>query len=90
MPYLEEYDPLPRNTLTVFDRHGKVVLTYSKVHTCDFEAERNLTPGNDFMCLDLNTATGNVKLGAMICYDREFPESARILMLKGAEVILVP
>jgi predicted amidohydrolase len=26
----------------------------------------------------------------MICYDREFPESARILMLKGAEIILVP
>jgi len=31
-----------------------------------------------------------VKIGAMICYDREFPESARILMLKGAEIILVP
>ncbi|MFT8344266.1 carbon-nitrogen hydrolase family protein [Clostridium beijerinckii] len=29
-------------------------------------------------------------MGAMICYDREFPESARILMLKGAEIILVP
>jgi predicted amidohydrolase len=26
----------------------------------------------------------------MICYDREFPESARVLMLKGAEIILVP
>jgi predicted amidohydrolase len=26
----------------------------------------------------------------MICFDREFPESARILMLKGAEVILTP
>lgn len=26
----------------------------------------------------------------MICYDREFPESARILMPKGAELILVP
>ena len=26
----------------------------------------------------------------MICYDREFPESARLLMLKGAEVVLVP
>lgn len=26
----------------------------------------------------------------MICYDREFPESARVLMLKGAELILVP
>ena len=31
-----------------------------------------------------------VRIGAMICYDREFPESARILMLQGAEVILVP
>ena len=28
--------------------------------------------------------------GSMICYDREFPESARILMLKGAELILTP
>lgn len=26
----------------------------------------------------------------MICYDREYPESARILMLKGAGVILIP
>jgi predicted amidohydrolase len=26
----------------------------------------------------------------MICFDREFPESARILMLKGAELILTP
>ena len=33
---------------------------------------------------------GGVKLGIMICYDREYPESARILMLKGAEIILVP
>ena len=31
-----------------------------------------------------------VQVGAMICFDREFPESARILMLKGAELILVP
>lgn len=39
---------------------------------------------------DLDTAGGIVKVGAMICYDREFPESARILMLKRAEIILVP
>ncbi len=32
----------------------------------------------------------SVKIGMMICYDREFPESARILMLKGAEIILTP
>ena len=39
---------------------------------------------------ELDTACGPVKVGAMICYDREFPESARILMLQGAELILVP
>lgn len=88
--YLERYTPSPRNTVTVIDRFGYCVLTYAKVHTCDFDAERNLTPGDDFYVVDLNTANGNIKIGAMICYDREFPESARILMLKGAEVILVP
>lgn len=88
--FLEKYDPLPRNTVCLFDRHGNCVLTYAKVHTCDFGDEKNLTPGEDFYTADLDTAQGAVKVGAMICYDREFPESARILMLKGAELILVP
>ena len=60
------------------------------MHTCDFDAERSLTPGEDFYVAGLDTAWGVIKVGAMICYDREFPESARILMLKGAELILVP
>ncbi|HIR04551.1 MAG TPA: carbon-nitrogen hydrolase family protein [Candidatus Copromonas faecavium] len=80
----------PKNTMVLFDRHGKRVLTYSKVHTCDFDVERNLTPGEDFYVIPLDTACGTVQVGAMICFDREFPESARILMLKGAELILVP
>ncbi len=87
---LEQYDPSPRNTVCLFDRFGKKVLTYAKVHTCDFGDECSLTPGEDFYVAQLDTAGGTVKVGAMICYDREFPESARILMLKGAEVILVP
>ena len=65
-------------------------MTYAKVHTCDFSVERNLTPGEGFCVTELDTAFGIVKVGAMICYDREFPESARILMLQGAELILVP
>lgn len=87
---LEKYEPAPRNTVVLFDRHGQRRLTYAKVHTCDFGVERNLTPGEDFYVAELDTALGAVKVGAMICYDREFPESARILMLKGAELILVP
>jgi len=87
---LETADGNPHNTMVLFDRFGEKKFTYAKVHTCDFGAECNLTPGDDFYVTDLDTAIGNVKVGAMICYDREFPESARILMLKGAEVILVP
>ena len=88
--YLEKHEPQPRNTLTIFDRFGRSVLTYAKVHTCDFADECHLSPGDDFYTAELDTAKGPVTIGAMICYDREFPESARILMLKGAEVILVP
>jgi predicted amidohydrolase len=88
--FLEKYEPLPRNTLCLFDRFGNKILTYAKVHTCAFDIERKLTAGDDFFVADLDTQQGNVKVGAMICYDREFPESARILMLKGAEIILVP
>lgn len=88
--FLETWDPLPRNTVCLFDCHGVRQLTYAKVHTCDFGEERRLTPGEDFYVADLQTAQGTVKAGAMICYDREFPESARILMLQGAELVLVP
>lgn len=88
--FLEQYEPLPRNTVVLFDRYGKRVWTYAKVHTCDFGEECRLTPGGEFYVGDLDTANGMVKIGAMICYDREFPESARILMLKGAEILLVP
>lgn len=87
---LEKYKNNPKNTLVLFDRFGERKFVYSKVHTCDFDVERNLTPGDDFYVTDLNTEKGNIKVGAMICYDREFPESARILMLDGAELILVP
>ena len=88
--FLEAFEPLPRNTLCLFDRFGSRVLTYAKVHTCDFGDECRLTAGDDFYTAELDTEQGMVKIGAMICYDREFPESARILMLKGAEIILVP
>ena len=88
--FLESFEPLPRNTVIVFDRRGREVLKYSKVHTCDFGDEKRLCAGDDFYVCELDTGDDVIKLGAMICYDREFPESARILMLKGAEIILVP
>ena len=88
--FLEQYEGGPRNSLVLFDRFGRRKITYAKVHTCDFDVERSLTPGEEFYVTALDTLCGEVKVGAMICYDREFPESARIMMLKGAELILVP
>jgi predicted amidohydrolase len=90
LTYLEKWPGLPRNSMSLIDRHGEIVMTYAKVHTCDFSEECHFTPGDDFYVCVLDTRLGPVKIGAMICYDREFPESARILMLKGAEIILTP
>lgn len=87
---LEKHDPMPRNTVVLFDRHGMRQYIYAKVHTCDFGDESRLEAGDEFFVVDLDTRIGKVKVGSMICYDREFPESARILMLKGAEIVLVP
>jgi N-carbamoylputrescine amidase len=89
--YLEQWPTAPRNSVSLIDRRGEIVLTYAKVHTCDFDLkEAALMPGDDFFVAELDTTQGPVQVGAMICYDREFPESARILMLKGAELILIP
>lgn len=88
--YLEKWNGAPRNSASLIDRHGKIVLTYAKVHTCEFDLEAALTPGDGFPVCALNTEQTEVKVGFMICYDREFPESARILMLGGAELILTP
>lgn len=88
--YLERASEGSRNTMSLFDRHGSEVLRFAKVHLCTFGSEGSLEPGEEFPVVDLDTARGSVKVGAMVCYDREFPEAARMLMLAGAEVVLVP
>ena len=88
--YLERGDAAPRDVVSLIDRTGETLFTYAKVHTCDFDEEAAVTPGDRFEVATLDTEGGPVDVGAMICFDREFPESARMLMLLGAEVVLVP
>ena len=88
--FLEKNIPCPLNSVVFFDRHGNEILHYSKLHTCAFDDEKILSEGTDFYVADLDLNEETVKIGSMICFDREFPESARILMLKGAELILAP
>jgi predicted amidohydrolase len=87
---LERGKKQPRNAATLIDRFGRRILTYAKVHTCDFSREAAFEPGSEFPTADLELKDGSVRVGLMICYDREFPESARALMLGGAEIILTP
>jgi predicted amidohydrolase len=72
-----------RNSVAVFSPAGQVVLRYSKTHSID---EPYNTPGDTFPV----AATDLGKLGALICYDRRFPEVPRILALKGAQILLIP
>ena len=90
LTYLERWEGAPRNSVALIDRHGEILMTYAKVHTCDFDREAALTPGEDFYVCSLDIEQGEIKVSTMICFDREFPESARVLMLKGAELILTP
>lgn len=76
----------PQNSAYIIDRNGDIILKYSKVHTCDFDWERYLEGGEAFNVCNFDGIT----IGVMICYDREHPESARELMLQGAELIFVP
>lgn len=76
----------PQNTAFVIDQNGQIILKYSKVHTCDFDWERCLESGDAFKTCMFN----GINIGVMICYDREYPESARELALQGAELIMVP
>jgi N-carbamoylputrescine amidase len=89
--YLERGSGAPRNTLVIFDRHGQQVLSYAKVHLCPWgPPDDACAPGDDFPVARLESAAGTLRVGAMICFDREFPEAARMLMLNGAELILTP
>lgn len=76
----------PRNTAILIDRNGTILLRYDKVHTCDFADEAMIEAGDHFEVCTFD----DIQIGVMICYDREYPESARELMLQGAEIILVP
>ena len=82
------------NTAYVFDREGKQIGKHRKAHLFDinveggqcFKESDTLSPGERIGCFD--TEFG--KIGLCICYDFRFPETARLMALDGAKVILVP
>lgn len=84
---VERSGQLAYNTTVLFDREGDCVGAYRKVHLYwPEEMWHGLSPGEELPVFQLDFGT----VAIMTCYDSWFPETARLLALKGAEVILFP
>ena len=86
----ELHDGHLHNAMAVFDRQGALMGVMRKVHINRHEIPGGWRNGTEFPVWRFETDTGAFTGGIMICYDREHPESARLLMLQGADVIFNP
>jgi len=81
---------LYHNTAVVFDKDGSIAGKYRKMHIPDdpgFYEKFYFTPG-DLGFEPIQTSVG--KLGVLICWDQWYPEAARLMTLKGAEILIYP
>lgn len=81
---------LYHNTAVVFEKDGSIAGKYRKMHIPDdpqFYEKFYFTPG-DLGFEPINTSVG--RLGVLICWDQWFPEAARIMALKGADLLIYP
>lgn len=81
---------LYHNTAVVFDKDGRMAGKYRKMHIPDDPAYYEkfyFTPG-DIGFEPIQTSLG--KLGVLVCWDQWYPEAARLMALKGAEVLIYP
>ena len=89
--FLEKAEPKPFNSAVLIDGNGDIVLHQRKRHICFFDVpEEACAPGESSLVLRLNTRSGQVSVGIMVCMDREFPDVASDLVRSGVEIILVP
>lgn len=83
---MSEGKPVLYNTVVLIDRSGVVVGKYRKSHLVEGPETESFKKGTEYPVFE--TEIG--KIGMMICWDTAYPEVARILALKGAEIIVVP
>lgn len=81
---------LYHNTAVVMERDGSIAGMYRKMHIPDDPAYYEkfyFTPGDlDFTPID--TSVG--RLGVLVCWDQWYPEAARLMALRGAEMLIYP
>jgi predicted amidohydrolase len=74
------------NSILLIGPDGERLANYRKVHLFGPEEKRLFEPGKDYVTATLN----GLMIGLAICYDVEFPEFIRTLVLQGADLIAVP
>jgi predicted amidohydrolase len=74
------------NTAVLIDREGRLAGKYRKVHLAISEGDDGLTPGSDYPVFDTDFG----RIGILTCWDNWFAEPARILRLRGAEILFYP
>lgn len=74
------------NTSFLIDRKGKLAGVYRKVHLSTSEAMKGVIPGGELPVFETDFG----KVGIVICWDNWFSETAKLLRLKGAEILLFP
>jgi len=86
--FLERRDQSLYNSVIIIDPEGDIIGRYSKTHFAQGYSVNPefYKPGDDYPVFD--TPFG--KVGILICYDRQLPEPARILALKGAQILFLP
>lgn len=81
---------LYHNTAVVFERDGSIAGKYRKMHIPDDPAYYEkfyFTPG-DLGFEPIQTSVG--RLGVLVCWDQWYPEAARLMALRGAEILIYP
>ena len=81
---------LYHNTAVVFDSDGSIAGKYRKMHIPDdpgFYEKFYFAPG-DLGFEPIDTSVG--RLGVLVCWDQWYPEAARIMTLRGAEILIYP
>ena len=81
---------LYHNTAVVFERDGTIAGKYRKMHIPDDPAYYEkfyFTPG-DLGFEPIDTSVG--RLGVLVCWDQWYPEAARLMALRGAEILIYP
>jgi N-carbamoylputrescine amidase len=81
---------LYHNTAVVFEKDGSIAGKYRKMHIPDdpgFYEKFYFTPG-DLGYHPIQTSVG--KLGVLVCWDQWYPEAARLMALRGADILIYP